>query len=230
MTTHILDHFSSIGLPLKQNWLVSILQVNDPPQAPQLLQAYVHSHILSSSVTESIDSPAWFPPNTSEQHETTLPGPFVVQVAHVREIGESTISQLEKLESYASGETTRGRSIIRNIIEDDGVHGGATQTQGTNATQATDVVGRPVGKHTCKVTFEDGAGRRVYGIEAKAVDSFYVGMNLGCKVILRNIHMLRGVILLKPANVTMLGGKIDSWNDNLLKNLQDELERELKRS
>ncbi len=87
-----------------------------------------------------------------------------------------------------------------------------------------------IGKKMCRVLLEDAAGTRVYGIEGKAVDPFYVGMELGAKIMVQGTPILEGVLFLKPARTIWMGGKIEPWNrNNDAKGLRQALVEEIAR-
>ena len=69
-----------------------------------------------------------------------------------------------------------------------------------------------------KLLLQDIHGKRVFGIELKKVEGLGLGMSLGCKAVLRNITVARGVILLEPRSMALLGGRINTlhqaWKEN----------------
>ena len=117
-----------------------------------------------------------------------------MQVLAVEDMSKSRWEQIEAIEALERGEGTKGREIIRvAAAEDEGGAEAAVQTGG--------------GPH--KLLLQDAAGRRVYGIELKGLEGVGLGMSIGCKVVLKNVLVARGVVLLEPATVTVLGGKIE---------------------
>ena len=57
---------------------------------------------------------------------------------------------------------------------------------------------------------QDVKGQTVYGLELKAVKGVGVGMSIGTKMVLSGVTVARGVVLLEPETVLVLGGKIDA--------------------
>lgn len=49
----------------------------------------------------------------------------------------------------------------------------------------------------------------MYGIELESVNGISVGMNIGTKMVLREVVVARGLLLMEPRSVQVLGGKID---------------------
>lgn len=110
-------------------------------------------------------------------------------------MSKSRWEQIEAIEALERGEGTKGREIIRAVAtEEDDSGAGAVQKGG--------------GPH--KLLLQDAAGRRVYGIELKALEGVGLGMSMGCKIVLKNAVVARGIVLLEPSTTTVLGGKIDA--------------------
>ena len=145
--------------------------------------------------------------------ERRLSGPIAVQVLAVEDMSKSRWEQIEAIEALERGEGTKGREIIRvATAEDDDSSGAGVQRGG--------------GPH--KLLLQDAAGRRVYGIELKGLDGVGLGMSIGCKVVLKNVLVARGVVLLEPATVTVLGGKIEelhkAWKEGRKAELKAAIE------
>ena len=145
--------------------------------------------------------------------ERRLSGPIAVQVLAIEDMSKSRWEQIESIEALERGEGTKGREIIRvAAAEDDDVAGAAVQTGG--------------GPH--KLLLQDAAGRRVYGIELRGLEGVGLGMSIGCKVVLKNVLVARGVVLLEPATITVLGGKIEelhkAWKEGRKAELKAAIE------
>lgn len=98
-----------------------------------------------------------------------------MQVVAVEDVGVSRVEQIDKIEMAERGEMQRGREVIRVVPEGDGV---GTQAGGGGEAQV-----EQKGKTgPCKVLLEDAGGRRVYGIELKAVEGIKGDMAIGAKV------------------------------------------------
>lgn len=89
-----------------------------------------------------------------------------MQVVAVEDVGVSRVEQIDRIEMGERGEVQRGREVVRVVLEE-GVEGG----EGTQ---------RKTGP--CKVLLEDAGGRRVYGVELKAVEGIKGDMAIGAKV------------------------------------------------
>lgn len=141
-------------------------------------------------------------------------GPVAVQVLSIEDMSKSRWEQIEAIEAIERGEGTRGREIIRVPT--------AAEEEGAN----NENIGGGVGTH--KLALQDAKGTRVYGIELKRVEGVSLGMSMGCKMVLRNVVVARGVVLLEPGTTTMLGGKIEglhkAWKEGRKAELKAAIE------
>jgi len=99
---------------------------------------------------------------------------------------------VEALEAEERGETTKGREIIRVVPGEEGAEPEVQQSTGPH-----------------KLTLQDAQGTCVYGMELTNVNGIGLSMSIGTKLVLRDIVVARGLLLLEPKNVTVLGGKIE---------------------
>ena len=145
--------------------------------------------------------------------ERRLSGPIVVQVLGVDDMSKSRWEQIEAIEALERGEGTKGREIIRLPLtkEDDSAATGVQKGGGPH-----------------KLLLQDAQGSRVYGIELKDVEGVGLGMNIGCKLVLKGSLIARGVLLLEPGTTSLLGGKIEvlhkAWKDNRKRDLKAAIE------
>ena len=118
-----------------------------------------------------------------------------MQVLGVEDISKSRWQQIEAIEAIERGEGTKGREIIRVVATEDadGVQGGLQKSRGVH-----------------KLLLQDAAGVCVHGLEMKAVEGVAVGMGIGCKIQLRDATVARGMVMLEPKSVTIIGGKIEA--------------------
>ena len=134
-----------------------------------------------------------------------------MQVLSVEDMSKSRWEQIEAIEALERGEGTKGREIIRVAATDEG---------------EDENVARGGGPH--KLALQDAKGTRIYGIELKGVEGVGLGMNMGCKMVLRNVVVARGVVLLEPGTTTVLGGKIEglhkAWKDGRKAELKAAIE------
>ena len=86
-----------------------------------------------------------------------------------------------------------------------------------------------------RLLLQDWRGTRVYGFDMKSVERIGMTppshMGIGCKILLkRGCKVARGVVLLEPAMVNVMGGKIESldkpWREGREARLRAEVARE----
>jgi RecQ-mediated genome instability protein 1 len=200
----ILAHLATKSLHPSQAWISSFLASQKlAAPLPALKQTAVFRLIHSDFAVSLAPPSGALPANVLDAtlQERKIRGPVPVQVLDVEDLGRSRWSQVEAAEAEERGETTRGREIIRTIAQDEDEDGqpGAASMQSVSA-----------GPH--KVLLQDLNGQRVYGLELFSVQGINVGMSIGTKMILKDVTVARGVLLLEPKSVTILGGKIDDLN------------------
>lgn len=215
---------TSSGLPTPSpHFINNVLSTQRAsPPFPALLATAKH-RLLSSDIT-SCPSPLApntlsFPPNLSDPQikEQTLRGPIPAQVLSVEDLSKSRWEQIEAIEAAERGETTKGREIIRVIASEDrggeGIETDAVRQAGAN--------GR-AGPH--RLVLQDVKGQTVYGLELRAVKGVGLDMSIGTKMMLSGVVIARGVLLLEPGKVTVLGGKIESLQKRWIENRKKDLE------
>ena len=129
-------------------------------------------------------------------------------------MSKSRWEQIEAIEALERGEGTKGREIIRVVAPEDNQDDGGGNVQ------------KGGGPH--KLLLQDALGRRVYGIELKALEGVGLGMSIGCKIVLKNATVARGFILMEPRTTTILGGKIEglhkAWKEGRKAELKAAIE------
>ncbi|KAL9602972.1 MAG: hypothetical protein Q9219_001497 [cf. Caloplaca sp. 3 TL-2023] len=202
-----------------QQWLTAFMNTQKHTTPLPALAQTAAFRLLSSDITTSLSSSASYclPPDISsvDIKERRLQGPIVLQLLGIEDMSKSRWEQIEAIEALERGEGTKGREIIRvtNIDEDD--------DSGAN-------VNKGGGPH--KLSLQDARGTRVFGIELKALKGIGLGMSIGCKLALKNAVVARGVILMEPANTTVLGGKVEAWHKAWKDNRKTELKAAIEAS
>lgn len=188
-------------------WLATFLTSQKSTTPLQALTSTALFRLLASDITQTLERTAkdCLPPDICNVNikERRLSGPIVVQVLGVDDMSKSRWEQVEAIEALERGEGTKGREIIRLP---------PTEDEGSASTD----VQKGGGPH--KLLLQDTQGLRVYGIELKDVEGVALGMNIGCKLVLKETLVARGVLLLEPRTTSLLGGKIEhlhkAWKDN----------------
>ena len=198
-------------------WLTSFLSTQKPTTPISAVVQTALFRLLASDVTTSLTTgPSTCLPldvHNAEVKERRLLGSIPVQVLGIEDMSKSRWEQIEAIEALERGEGTKGREIIRVVPPEDGDGSNDRATKGG-------------GPH--KLLLQDAKGTRVYGMELKAVEGVGLGMNIGCKIVLKNVVVARGIILLSPPNTTILGGKIETlhkaWKENRKAELKAAIE------
>ncbi|KAJ5520191.1 hypothetical protein N7463_000644 [Penicillium fimorum] len=210
---------STKSLSVAQPWLSAFLssstsQRNIPASA--LVQTAIF-RILASDIRESLSKhrSCVLPVDVHNPtvQERQLQGSIPVQVLDVEDIGTSLWSQIEAIERVERGEATRGREIVRTIAVGD--DSGASENNRTNnnpANGAPSVSGNSgYGPH--RLILQDAAGTMAVGVEMQRIDGIALEkLAIGAKLLLRNPSVARGMVLLSPESVTLLGGKIETMD------------------
>lgn len=138
--------------------------------------------------------------------ERRINGPIPLQVLDIEDIGTSLWSQVEAIERVERGEAIRGREIVRtvNVDEDSEERANHNNSGGSGG-------GGGNGPH--RLILQDAAGTRTVAIELKRISDIAIGkLPIGAKLILRNATVARGMLLLSPECVTLLGGKMEAMD------------------
>jgi len=168
-------HFASKQISLSEAFIASTLsRIQPPPRAltPTVI-GKLHSSFLDSPLQQTCTHNSYLPDQLNAKHGTSIPGPSLVQVIHVEDVGTGRLAQLEAMDKALSDAGPQGRRVVGlpPIEDDENTEAGRDTVEGLN-----------VGKSICKLLLEDGRGERVYGMEVKAIEEVRVGMPLGCKV------------------------------------------------
>lgn len=150
-----------------------------------------------------------YDPMVQERH---LQGSIPVQVLDIEDIGTSLWSQIEAIERVERGEAIRGREIVRTIAVDVDEDSEATGSNGTNngAANSAATASGTGGYGPHRLILQDAAGTVVAGVEMQRIEGVTVDkLAIGSKLLLRNATVARGMVLLNPGCVTLLGGKIE---------------------
>ena len=203
MNQEIIAHLQSKGLHPTQAWIDNFLSSQKSTVPLPALKQTAFFRLANTDITSTLqNSPgSSFPPDilNAEIRQREIRGPIVAQVLDVEDIGHSRWSQVEAIESEEKGERTKGKEIVRVSVgdEDESEHK------------------KSAGPH--KLLLQDSQGTCVYGFELSSVDGVGIGMNIGTKIILRDVTVARSTVLLEQKSVIVLGGKIEDlhrkWMD-----------------
>lgn len=198
------SYLTSRSLTPTQGWLDSFIASARLSTPLPALQKTALFRLLASDISTSLElSSASLLPSTATSVDIKtqrLPGKVAVQVLDIEDIGRSRWSQVELLEQQERGEMTKGREIIRL----------APDAEAEQDLQQTPQVLKSSGPH--KLLIQDASGSKIYGFELLSIKDIGVQMSIGTKLLLKNAVIARGVVLLDPQTVEVLGGKIEAWD------------------
>ncbi|SMR63821.1 unnamed protein product [Zymoseptoria tritici ST99CH_3D1] len=199
LTTALLTYLTSKHLPPQPQFLTSLLPSLNPSIPLAATQKTALFRLLATDITSTLQSTptSIFPPNISNPavKEVTLPGPITVQVLDIEDVGRSAWSQVEMMEMEERGEFRKGSEIIRVTEEE----------------ETSDPAGRPAASGPHKLLVQDARGVKVFAFEMESVAGVGMGMAIGSKIVLKGCVVARGVVLLTPGSVEVLGGKVEMW-------------------
>ncbi|KAJ5555166.1 hypothetical protein N7461_003636 [Penicillium sp. DV-2018c] len=215
---------STKSLSVSQQWLNAFLSSTSTAQrnvpAPALAKTAIF-RLLASDIKESLSKHRScvlpvdvYDPNVQERR---LQGSIPVQVLDIEDIGTSLWSQIEAIERVERGEAIRGREIVRTVSVGEDPEASENNRANNEGTGAARVSGNcAYGPH--RLVLEDAAGTLVVGVEMQRVEGISLEkLGIGAKLLLQNATVARGMVLLKPGSVTLLGGKIEArdkaWRD-----------------
>jgi RecQ-mediated genome instability protein 1 len=205
------------------------------PPVPALVST-VHFRLLNSDFTTSLlasDPSCLFPSGVADVNvkERRLQGDIPVQVLNIVDVGTSRWSQVEAIERVERGEEIKGREIVRTVPgvadgdeEEEG--NGRRGTAGEGSVTATTSRGQSNGSGSTgkrsqgphRLILQDAKKNIVTAFELGDIPKIFIGDNgegmfIGCKLVLKAGTLVRrGMVMLQPENVVVLGGKIESWD------------------
>src|SRR5271170_3634012 len=158
LQAQVLAHFAEQNLHLTPTFLSTLITSIHPPplpSTPALLTSF-HASFLPSSLPQSAAPKSYLPASVPTLHNTSIPGPALVQVVHVQDIGTSRLAQLEALEKAITEAGPQGRRVVDLPVDEEGEE---------QPMQSGGIEGLSGGKSVCKILVEDGRGERVFGME-----------------------------------------------------------------
>lgn len=241
MSTHtqITAHIENTkSLPVSPSWLETFLSSNSNSNSSRTIPVSALTQtaifrILTSNIQETLSATpnSLLPVDISDTtvQERRVVGPIPVQVLDIEDIGTSLWSQVEGIERIERGEAIRGREIVRTVSVDADPD---DRTANTATSGLAESGSTGFGPH--RLIVQDVAGTKAVAIEMQRIEGITVEkLAIGAKMVLHNVTVARGMVLLTPTCVTMLGGKIESqdrvWREGrklrLLRRI-DEIEGE----
>ncbi|RPB29464.1 hypothetical protein L211DRAFT_776074 [Terfezia boudieri ATCC MYA-4762] len=231
---HLLTRLASIlSIHPSPTYLATHLQ-SLPNNNENALLASLRYRLINSDFTQSLlpQANTTFPSDlhTNQRYLSpapgaTLPGPIAVQIVDIVDLGSSNMEQLESLEMAGRGEAKKGREVIRVLPVEEEV--GTQAPEGARAAVNLGTMKATIGPH--KVLMEDASGRRAWGFEIERIPGLGIGgkMKLGAKLVLKNVPVMRELVILQPSNTTVLGGGVRDWDKAWIETRKAQLEASL---
>ncbi|KAK7192874.1 hypothetical protein DPSP01_013171 [Paraphaeosphaeria sporulosa] len=198
LTAELTQHLNSRHLYPAAVWLQTFVSGTRPNTPLPALKQTALFRLLATDITTSLQPPLHtvLPQDVLNPRTQTriIAGPIVCQVLDIEDIGLSRWAQVEQIEAKERGETTKGREIVR-VVEDE-----------NDGTVAPTVHSRG----PFKLLLQDAKGAKIYAIDLRGIQGVNTDMPMGAKLLLRNTDVRRAVAMLEPANVQILGGKMDA--------------------
>lgn len=210
---------STKSLSVSPTWLNAFLSSSGTTQRsvpPSALAKTAMFRLMASDIRDSLSKHRScvlpidiYDPNVQERR---LQGSIPVQVLDIEDIGTSLWSQIEAIERVERGEAIRGREVVRTIAVD-----GDQETAESNANNGTATgVGNTYtnnGHGPHRLVLQDAAGTVAVGVEIQNTEGISLDkLAIGAKLLIRNPTVARGMVLLSPGCVTVLGGKIEAMD------------------
>jgi hypothetical protein len=151
---------AAVGLRAQRGWLADAVQRIQPP--PRSATDAAQSALLAALKLDIRRvAVASLPPDVAGKHKYRIPGPVIVQVDEIVNVGASADPR---------GDLGNSRLL--------------------------------------KYALTDGA-QQVYAIELVPLRDLSTSTPLGCKLIIRDVEIRRGLLILAQANVQVLGGSVE---------------------
>ena len=204
---------SAKGICVSQSWLNTFLASQRSVPVSALIKTALF-RVLASDFRESLSTnpTSLFPVDIYDPtvQERCLFNAIPVQVLDIDDIGASVWSQIEAIERVERGEAIRGREIVRTISVGEDQEAAENNGSNSNAPPAPNASGSS-GNGPHRLILQDAAGTKAVAIEMEHVEGISLEkLAIGTKLLLRGATVARGMVLLNPGCVTVLGGKIES--------------------
>ncbi|KAF1839689.1 RecQ mediated genome instability protein Rmi1 [Decorospora gaudefroyi] len=200
MAAELTQHLNARHLYPTASWLQTFLSTTRPITPLPAIKQTALFRLLASDITTTLKQPAAsvFPSDVLKGtiKSRIVTGPVVCQVLDIEDIGHSRWSQVESIEAKERGETTKGREIVR-VVEQ--------ENEGT-----ADAASPVQSKGPFKLLLQDAKGLKIYAFDLRGIDGLSTNMAMGVKLVLRNVDVRRGVVMLEPGCVQVVGGKLDA--------------------
>ncbi|KAF2849327.1 RecQ mediated genome instability protein-like protein Rmi1 [Plenodomus tracheiphilus IPT5] len=213
LVAELTQHLNARHLYPTPAWLQSFVSTTRPNTPLPAVKQTALFRLLATDITTTLNQPAAciFPQDILKgtTQSRIVSGPILCQVLDVEDVGHSRWSQVESIEAHERGEMTKGREIVR-VVEQ--------ENEGSSEAAA------PVqSKGPFKLLLQDAKGLKIYAFDLRGIDGLNTSMTMGAKLILKSVDVRRGVAMLEPGNVQVLGGKLEALDKAWKESRKDRL-------
>jgi RecQ-mediated genome instability protein 1 len=209
---------STKSLCVSPSWLNAFLTSSGQAQRNIPASALTKTalfRVLASDFRESLSTNSTsrlpidiYDPNVQERR---LQGPIPAQVLDIEDIGTSLWGQVEAIERVERGEAVRGREIVRTVAVGEDQEAQENSSGNDNGNSGAPNASGSSGYGPHRLILQDAAGTKAVAIEMQRIEGITLEkLAIGAKLVLRNTTVARGMILLNPGSVDLLGGKIEA--------------------
>lgn len=208
IAAELTQHLNARHLYPTAAWLQSFVSTTRPNTPLPAIKQTAVFRLLATDITTTLNQPtaSVFPPDILKgtTQSRFVAGPILCQVLDIEDIGHSRWSQVESIEAKERGEMTKGREIVRVV-----------EQENENTSEAV----APVqSKGPFKLLLQDAKGLKMYAFDLRGIEGLNTSMTMGVKLILRNLDVRRGVVMLEPSSVQIMGGKLEpldkAWKES----------------
>jgi len=138
-----------------------------------------------------------------ERHGEILKGPFVLQINDIVDAGIPMVDQIDmekELVAKDGEEMDEADALFTDALQ--------TEIQGNSKSKKNEQQ-FSYSKRLLRLTLSDGQFNDIQAMEYKPIDALSLRTELGAKVRISNVLVRRGVLLLIPESIVLLGGGVD---------------------
>ncbi|EFC47713.1 predicted protein [Naegleria gruberi] len=209
MNANIKSHLNNLKINVLDDWVdqcVQFIGIEEPHLRSNIngMKEAVYQQFLCSDYDQCAMKPSpnfKLFSNIEEQHGQILNGPFVLQINDIWDIGIPTTEQIDMKELVPQNN--------EDVEEGEALFTDALQTEIVGSKGKRDYTNSSYSRRMLKFTLSDGHVNNIQAVEYKPLDSLSLKTPLGCKIKLTKVLVRRGILLLIPECISILGGSVE---------------------
>jgi len=216
---------SQSGIHCSLDWVTACIDwlAGEQPglSTSEVLLKLQEQWLITDITTPGVMERPVLPPNLADSVKIDLPGQYSLQVQHGHDVGSPAYGQLQKLHQV---DLENARVSADDSLASQAGQGGYQATQGGKFVQSWE----PKPQRVMMLTISDGF-QTVEAMEHQVIKAIPDTLTPGMKIqVLGPVTVRRGIILLTPNNVRVLGGEVEELQDQfgLIKILQQKIGKE----